>query len=1168
MGKKINNKKMRSGRYSSKAIAFTLIVAMLLSMTGFGAGLPGIGGSNQVYASGEDIQVEVRIEGYDATFLPTTSVTVSSGATAWDAIHQVALANSIEILKNEGYISSVSKGGIVLKGNDSRFTPQNQNLYNMSGWIYRMNDQSTGSIGVDQKEIKTGDLITLSYGAYGDYGFFENSEYFGVEKAPLDIKLKKDVWGTRETVSDASIYGYRDNGEIRTLLGTTDGLGVVSLTFNAPGTYELTGEKVLVGYLSDGGINTITRPYTKVTIISAAEMEEKIDADASSLTLSYNGTDSVVTLPTKGLSGASIEWTSGDPSVISHTGTVKRPVCGTPDALVTMTAIIGNAEYNKEKKIVLNVSHYTEAEVINALDGIQSWELPSSSIQTSKIWLATMSQDNQIKFIWKSSNPEVIGETQGTWGDLAVIQPDFGEAGIPVLLTVSAISGNIQKDRGIQVVVQPVDNNGKILEINTLINGIVADVHSNHVITGHMSYGSEWVQAMVSSGNGDKISEVDKSNYLAMALEEAQSNRTNLGKIGKLIVGLTALGIDPRTLPGKDGGAQLDLINKIYTSGAALGFGDQYTIPYVLMAYNLNYSPEGIDREQVINQTINKMADIEGGTIDNPIFYNAWSADSIGIFSAVLAPYYTSNTTAQGIVNRGITWLEDNQNAGTFGNANSDAMVVLGLAPLMTHSAIKNASEELLTTIGNSLLDYKTTDNKGFESWGTYNLLATVQGFQGITAYKNFLTEGGIGANIFDYPTTNLNKTPTWPTEKFPMDIAVTPPTNTTFNKGGYVDTSALDYKVTATYLDGSTAVIPNSLCSVSYIDTATTGAKEVRVTYLGKTKTFTVLVKDATTQPVTKQITITIRGTGVTNLKVTINSNSSVLSVLEEICAVEKIDLLSYKGYVSSMDGKEEFGQGPNSGWLYQVDGNTPSTTGASQYKLKGGENLVWYYTTDFTKDASSSAWVNGNGTATGSGITSSGITGGGITGGGILVTFKDITGHWAQEYIEYLAGYGIIKGKGEGLFMPNDPITRAEFVTLLANKAGVDFGGYRASVFGDVKESDWFAGAVTWASENKIVTGEGGMFRPNDQISRQEMAVMLDRYMTKVEKSDTTGVNGAILFSDEAEIAAYAKASVIKMQQFGIINGKTSSLFAPEDQATRGEAAKMLATLLKADL
>lgn len=182
--------------------------------------------------------------------------------------------------------------------------------------------------------------------------------------------------------------------------------------------------------------------------------------------------------------------------------------------------------------------------------------------------------------------------------------------------------------------------------------------------------------------------------------------------------------------------------------------------------------------------------------------------------------------------------------------------------------------------------------------------------------------------------------------------------------------------------------------------------------------------------------------------------------------------------------------------------------------------------------------------------------------------VSFTDTKGHWSEVNINFLAARNIINGKAQGKFMPNDNITRAEFITILANKAGVDLKNTSASAissFQDVKATDWFAGAVAWASSNNIAAGADGKFRPNDRITRQEMAVILDRYITNIDKVTMKATGTAVTFSDSVKIAAYAKSSVEKMQKMGIINGKTAATFAPVDFATRAETAKMIAVLMQ---
>ncbi len=180
-----------------------------------------------------------------------------------------------------------------------------------------------------------------------------------------------------------------------------------------------------------------------------------------------------------------------------------------------------------------------------------------------------------------------------------------------------------------------------------------------------------------------------------------------------------------------------------------------------------------------------------------------------------------------------------------------------------------------------------------------------------------------------------------------------------------------------------------------------------------------------------------------------------------------------------------------------------------------------------------------------------------------------------WYAESVMRLVEKGILKGKSETSFAPNETITRAEFAQILygmANSNTTD-GAKAAQAFGDVKSGDWYAKAVAWAYENGIVKGlknvDGSMnFAPNAKITRQDMAVMLQNYLTQSAKKELKAVNAQMQFKDAEQISAYAKEAVSTMQKAGILSGILQTdgayAFAPLNNATRAEAATMIAKLL----
>ena len=176
----------------------------------------------------------------------------------------------------------------------------------------------------------------------------------------------------------------------------------------------------------------------------------------------------------------------------------------------------------------------------------------------------------------------------------------------------------------------------------------------------------------------------------------------------------------------------------------------------------------------------------------------------------------------------------------------------------------------------------------------------------------------------------------------------------------------------------------------------------------------------------------------------------------------------------------------------------------------------------------------------------------------------FSDINTHWANTSIKFLADRGIINGMSDTEFAPNNNITRAEFITLLAKLDNINENKYKAENFTDVPGNAWFNPYVDWASKTGITSGtSNATFAPNDNITREQMAVMIERFC-EYKQFSLNNSKDKINFLDNDNISSYAKDSVLKVQQAGIINGRTNGNFAPKDNATRAEAAQIIYTML----
>ena len=114
--------------------------------------------------------------------------------------------------------------------------------------------------------------------------------------------------------------------------------------------------------------------------------------------------------------------------------------------------------------------------------------------------------------------------------------------------------------------------------------------------------------------------------------------------------------------------------------------------------------------------------------------------------------------------------------------------------------------------------------------------------------------------------------------------------------------------------------------------------------------------------------------------------------------------------------------------------------------------------------------------------------------------------------------------------------------------------------NAFPDVPANEWYGEAVAWAQQKGIVTGfEDGTFRPMEEISRQDMALMLQRYEKNVEGTDTTPTGDLSRWPDAGQVGSWAVDALRWCVGAGIINGKDGGL-QPAGNATRAEFATIL--------
>ncbi|WP_164821249.1 InlB B-repeat-containing protein [Paenibacillus koleovorans] len=169
---------------------------------------------------------------------------------------------------------------------------------------------------------------------------------------------------------------------------------------------------------------------------------------------------------------------------------------------------------------------------------------------------------------------------------------------------------------------------------------------------------------------------------------------------------------------------------------------------------------------------------------------------------------------------------------------------------------------------------------------------------------------------------------------------------------------------------------------------------------------------------------------------------------------------------------------------------------------------------------------------------------------------TFTMIAIPKKESHTPYIQGYP------DGLFRPENPITRAEAATIFARLlTGTESGDSTATVsaFGDVSTSDWAASAIEKVRAAAMMTGvTEDRFAPEASLTRAELAVIVARWMKQAP-----GVSGeAGSFTDTAE--HWAKASIETVKKNGWMTGYADLAFKPDQQVTRAELVTTMNRLL----
>ena len=242
-----------------------------------------------------------------------------------------------------------------------------------------------------------------------------------------------------------------------------------------------------------------------------------------------------------------------------------------------------------------------------------------------------------------------------------------------------------------------------------------------------------------------------------------------------------------------------------------------------------------------------------------------------------------------------------------------------------------------------------------------------------------------------------------------------------------------------------------------------------------------------------------------------------------------------SYVQAVIKPDGTKvaEFSKGPNSGWVFRVNGEFPDVA-MQDCRLSDGDVIEVFFTADYMDEP------------------------------GMFLPFTDVTNHWAYSAIKRVYTRGWMVGMDEKTFAPDQQLSRAMLAVILYAMAG-EPAVTGESPFTDVPAGCWYTDAIVWAAQNGIVCGFGdGTFRPNEAVTRAQAAVMLYGYAA-FTGADVTARADLSAYSDAGQIPAWAMDAMQWANARQLIIGRDSAHLAPTAATTRAEMASILSAYIR---
>ncbi|MBR3942862.1 MAG: S-layer homology domain-containing protein [Clostridia bacterium] len=168
-----------------------------------------------------------------------------------------------------------------------------------------------------------------------------------------------------------------------------------------------------------------------------------------------------------------------------------------------------------------------------------------------------------------------------------------------------------------------------------------------------------------------------------------------------------------------------------------------------------------------------------------------------------------------------------------------------------------------------------------------------------------------------------------------------------------------------------------------------------------------------------------------------------------------------------------------------------------------------------------------------------------------------------WFYDSVQYAYKNKLVSGTSDTTFSPEEMLTRGTMVTLLYRMENQPEAPKHT--FADVEKDMWYEAPIAWAADEGIVLGTGdGLFAPEEAITREQIAVILYKY-AKMKGEDVSKTASLDSYADKSDVSDWATDAMGWALGLGLIKGTSDTTLSPGDNATRAEIVTILMRYLE---